>query len=49
MVKETLIDSGRHKLGAIIGDGAHLGIGTLVYPGRIIPTDGTTIPGEIVR
>ena len=49
MVKDKLIDSGRHKLGAIIGDGVHLGIGTLVYPGRVIPTDGTTIPGEIVR
>ena len=49
MVKDKLIDSGRHKLGAIIGDGSHLGIGTLIYPGRVIPTDGTTIPGEIVR
>ena len=49
MVKDTLIDSGRHKLGAIIGDGAHLGIGTLIYPGRVIPTDGTTLPGEIVK
>ena len=49
MVKDKLIDTGRHKLGAIIGDGAHLGIGTLIYPGRVIPTDGTTIPGEIVK
>jgi bifunctional UDP-N-acetylglucosamine pyrophosphorylase/glucosamine-1-phosphate N-acetyltransferase len=49
MIKDKLTSSGRHKLGAIIGDGAHLGIGTLIYPGRVIPTDGTTIPGEIVK
>lgn len=49
MVKEKLIDSGRRKLGAIIGDGAHLGINTLIYPGRVIPTDGNTTPGEIIR
>lgn len=49
MVKEKLIDSGRRKLGAIIGDGAHLGINTLIYPGRVIPTDGSTTPGEIIR
>lgn len=48
-VKDNLVDTGRRKLGAIIGDGAHLGIGTLVYPGRTISTDGTTLPGEIVK
>ncbi len=48
-IKDTLIDTGRHKLGVIIGDGAHLGIGTLIYPGRVIPSGGTTIPGEIVK
>lgn len=48
-VKDKIVDTGRRKLGAIIGDGAHLGIGTLVYPGRTIPTDGTTLPGEIVK
>lgn len=48
-VKDKIVDTGRRKLGAIIGDGAHLGIGTLVYPGRTIPTDGTTLPGEVVK
>lgn len=48
-IKDTLVDSGRHKLGAIIGDNVHLGINTLIYPGRIIPTDSTTIPGGIVK
>ncbi len=49
MIKNILTDSGKHKLGTIIGDNVHLGIGTLVYPGRVIPTDSTTIPGEIVK
>ncbi len=48
-IKDKLVDTGRRKLGAIIGDGAHLGIGTLIYPGRTIPTDWTTFPGEIVK
>jgi UDP-N-acetylglucosamine diphosphorylase/glucosamine-1-phosphate N-acetyltransferase len=48
-VKDKIIDTGRRKLGTIIGDGAHLGIGTLIYPGRMIPTEGTTLPGEIVK
>jgi bifunctional UDP-N-acetylglucosamine pyrophosphorylase/glucosamine-1-phosphate N-acetyltransferase len=44
MVKNTLVETGRHKLGAIIGDNTHTGINTLIYPGRIIPTNGTTLP-----
>jgi hypothetical protein len=44
MAKDTLVDTGRRKLGAIIGDNAHLGIGTIIYPGRTIPTNGTTLP-----
>ncbi len=47
--KDTIVDTGMRKLGAIIGDHAHLGIGTLIYPGRLIPTLGTTLPGEIVK
>jgi NDP-sugar pyrophosphorylase family protein len=49
MVKNQLTDTGRHKLGGIIGDNVHTGINTLIYPGRIISTDGTTLPGEIVK
>lgn len=49
MSKGKLVDSGRRKLGMIVWDGAHLGIGTLVYPGRTIETGGTTLPGEIVK
>lgn len=48
-IKNTLINSGRKKLGAIIGDGSRLGINTLIYPGRTIPTNWATLPGEIVK
>ena len=49
MVKSTLIDTGRRKLWAIIWDNAHIGIGSIIYPGRTIPTNGTTLPWEIVK
>lgn len=49
MVKDKLIDTGRHKLGAIIWDDVHTGINTLIYPGRVIWTKHTTTPGEIVK
>lgn len=48
-IKEKLIDTWRHKLGGIIGDNVHTGINTLIYPGRIISTNGTTLPWEIVK
>ena len=49
MVAGTLIDTGRRKFGAIIGDDVHTGIHTSVYPGRKIWPHLTTLPGEIVR
>ena len=49
MVKGKLVDSKRRKLGAIIGDNVKLGIGTLIYPGRKISSNQTTLPGEIIR
>jgi UDP-N-acetylglucosamine diphosphorylase/glucosamine-1-phosphate N-acetyltransferase len=49
IVKDKLTDTWKHKLGAIIGDNVHTWIDTLIYPGRIIPTNGTTLPGEIVK
>jgi bifunctional UDP-N-acetylglucosamine pyrophosphorylase/glucosamine-1-phosphate N-acetyltransferase len=47
-VKGDLVDSGRRKLGAIIGDSVHTGIHTSIYPGRKIWPKKTTMPGEIV-
>ena len=49
MLKWKLIDTGRQKLGAIIGDNVHLGINTLIYPGRVIDSGKSTIPGEIIK
>ena len=48
VVKGELIDTGRRKLGAIIGDHVHTGINTSILPGRKLwPGVGTT-PGEVI-
>ncbi len=44
-----LIDSGRRKLGTIIGDNVHTGIHTSLYPGRKLWPHTTTLPGEVVN
>ena len=49
LIGETLIDSGRRKLGTIIGDNVHTGIHTVIYPGRKLFKDSSTLPGEIVK
>ncbi|MCX5756915.1 MAG: sugar phosphate nucleotidyltransferase [Candidatus Hydrogenedentes bacterium] len=48
MVNGVLIDTGRKKLGAVIGDEVHTGIHTAIYPGRKIWPGATTLPGEVV-
>lgn len=48
-VKGELVDTGRRKLGAIIGDGVHTGIHTAIYPGRKLWPHTSTLPGEVVR
>ncbi|MBI2423708.1 MAG: NTP transferase domain-containing protein [Candidatus Hydrogenedentes bacterium] len=48
LVGGQLIDTGRRKLGAILGDGVHTGIHTSIYPGRKLWPNTTTLPGEIV-
>jgi bifunctional UDP-N-acetylglucosamine pyrophosphorylase/glucosamine-1-phosphate N-acetyltransferase len=48
MVGGGLIDTGRRKFGAIIGDGVHTGINTSIYPGRKLWPGTSTLPGEIV-
>lgn len=49
MVGGTLVDTGRRKFGAIIGDGVHTGINTSIYPGRKLWPNTSTRPGEIVQ
>ena len=43
------IDTGRRKLGVIVGDNVHTGINTSLYPGRKLWTNTSTLPGEIVK
>ena len=44
-----LIDTGREKLGCIMGDNVHTGIHTSIYPGRKIWPYSTTLPGAVVK
>lgn len=47
-VSGALLDTGRRKLGVIIGDNVHTGIHTSIYPGRKIWMGQNTRPGAIV-
>jgi UDP-N-acetylglucosamine diphosphorylase / glucose-1-phosphate thymidylyltransferase / UDP-N-acetylgalactosamine diphosphorylase / glucosamine-1-phosphate N-acetyltransferase / galactosamine-1-phosphate N-acetyltransferase len=49
MVAGQLIDTGRRKFGAIIGDHVHTGIHTSIYPGRKLHPHTSTRPGFIVQ
>ena len=49
MADGVLLDTGRRKFGAIVGDGVHTGINTSIYPGRQLWPHTTTRPGEIVQ
>jgi bifunctional UDP-N-acetylglucosamine pyrophosphorylase/glucosamine-1-phosphate N-acetyltransferase len=48
-VNGKMMDTGRRKFGTVIGDNVHLGINTLIYPGRKIWPGKSTLPGEIVK
>ncbi|MSS99163.1 MAG: hypothetical protein EXS26_01715 [Opitutales bacterium] len=47
-VEGRMVDTGRRKLGAIVGDGVHTGIHTSIYPGRKLWPKTATLPGAIV-
>jgi len=51
MLHETgiLVDTGRRKLGVIVGDDVHTGINTSIYPGRKLWPHTFTLPGSIVQ
>ncbi len=49
MVKGELVDTGRRKFGAVVGDGVHTGINTSIYPGRKLWPNTGTLPGEVVQ
>ena len=48
-VNGDLIDTGRKKLGTIIGDNVKTGANTTIYPGRKIWPGKQTMPGEVVK
>lgn len=49
MIKGEKIDSGRRKLGVIMGDKCKTGIHTSFYPGRKMNPETFTLPGEVVK
>jgi UDP-N-acetylglucosamine diphosphorylase/glucosamine-1-phosphate N-acetyltransferase len=49
VIKGELINTGRFKLGAIIGDGVQTGIHTSILPGRKLWPSTSTRPGEIIE
>lgn len=49
LVNGKKINSGRRKLGSFWGDNVCSGIGTLIYPGRKLWAETSTLPGEIVK
>jgi bifunctional UDP-N-acetylglucosamine pyrophosphorylase/glucosamine-1-phosphate N-acetyltransferase len=48
-VDGNLIETGRRKFGAVIGENVHTGIHTSIYPGRSLSANAVTRPGEIVE
>lgn len=48
MWQGRLVNTGRDKLGAIIGDGVRLGSNTTIYPARMIAPGSRTLPGQVV-
>ena len=49
MVDGELVETGRRKFGAVIGDAVHTGIHTAIYPGRKMGPGTMTRPGEVVE
>lgn len=48
-VKGDRVDSGRRKLGAIIGDNVHTGIHTTIYPGTVIESEFRGLPAAVLK
>lgn len=49
MSKWILVDTGRRKLWAIVWDHVRFWANTTIYPGRVIETNSSTLPGSIIR
>ncbi|WP_406659649.1 bifunctional sugar-1-phosphate nucleotidylyltransferase/acetyltransferase [Methanolobus sp. ZRKC3] len=48
-VKGEMVDSGRRKLGVIMGDDVHTGINTSINVGTVMEAGTYTHPGEVVK
>jgi len=48
-IKGQRIDSGRRKLGAIMGDGVKTGIHTTIYPGTVLEPDFKGLPAAVLK
>ncbi|MHC1757359.1 MAG: bifunctional sugar-1-phosphate nucleotidylyltransferase/acetyltransferase [Methanosarcina sp.] len=49
MLKGRILDSGRRKLGVIMGDDVHTGINTSINIGVVMHKGRATLPGEVVK
>jgi len=49
IMKSRILDSGRRKLGVIMGDDVHTGINTSINIGVIMEKGKVTLPGEVVK
>lgn len=48
-IKGKLVDSGRRKLGTIMGDDVHTGINSMINVGTTIEAGATILPGEFIK
>lgn len=49
LVRGDLLDTGRRKFGAIVGNNTHTGILTAIYPGRKLGPNASTRPNDTVQ
>ncbi len=49
LVNGVIVNTERTKLGAMIGDNVRTGINTIIYPGRKIWVEKSTLPGQVVK
>jgi N-acetylglucosamine-1-phosphate uridyltransferase (contains nucleotidyltransferase and I-patch acetyltransferase domains) len=48
-VKGEILDSGRRKLGAVVGSNARIGVNASIQPGRKVGRNAAIRPGEVVE
>lgn len=48
-LKGTLVDSGRRKLGTIMGDDVHTGINSMINAGAVVESEARISPGKFVK